>query len=69
MNTLNYPLTNGQIELMRLFRSNLSDADLADLKKSILNFFAEKGINAANELWDEKGLSNDGMNSLLNQHI
>lgn len=68
MSTLNYPLNNGQIELMKLFGSNLSDADLSDLKKLLSRFFAEKAIAAADEVWDKKGLTNDDMDRLLGEH-
>ncbi len=68
MNTLNYPLNNGQVELMKLFGSDLSDADLADLKKLLSGFFAEKAITAADKIWDKKGLTNEDMDRLLGEH-
>lgn len=67
MSTLKYPLNNAQIELMKLFGTNLSSNDLEDLKQLLSAFFADKAIKAADKLWDEKRLTNDDMDQLLNE--
>ncbi|RKR82968.1 hypothetical protein BDD43_3167 [Mucilaginibacter gracilis] len=67
MATLKYPLSNIQIELMKLFGTNLSDDELADLKKMLSNYFANKAIKAADELWDKQGMSDEDMDILLNK--
>ncbi|EHQ26816.1 hypothetical protein [Mucilaginibacter paludis] len=66
MSTLNYPLTNAQIELMKLFGTNLSANDLQELKQLLSQFFADKAIKEADDLWDKKGLTNDDMDQRLN---
>jgi hypothetical protein len=67
MSTLNYPLSNVQIELMKLFRTNLSDQELIELKDLIVKFYADKVTSQANAIWDEKGLTNEDMDKWLNQ--
>ena len=66
MSTLKYPLNNAQVELMKLFGTNLSDNDLNDLKNLLARFFAERAIEGADEIWDKNGLSDDDMDKLLN---
>jgi hypothetical protein len=67
MSILKYPLNNAQIELMKLFGTNLSDNDLTDLKNLLARFFADKAIKAADSIWDERNLTNDDMDKLLNE--
>lgn len=67
MSTLSYPLNNAQIELMKLFGTNLSDSELQELKKLLSRFFADKAIKAADKSWDEKGLTDADMDNWLNE--
>ena len=67
MSTLKYPLSNVQVELMKLFGTNLSNSDLKDLKNLLSRFFADKAIKAADQIWDEKGLTNENMDQWLNE--
>jgi hypothetical protein len=67
MSVLNYPLSNVQIELLKLFNTNLSDKDIIELKDLLSGFYADKAINAADNIWDKRGLSNDDMEKWLNE--
>ena len=67
MSVLNYPLSNVQIELMRLFRTNLSEQELIELKDVLVKFYADKATSAANKVWDEQGLTNEDMDKWLNE--
>jgi len=67
MNNLKYPLNNAQIELMRLFSTDLSDKELLELKKLLSVFYAKKTIKEADAIWDKKGLSDSDMERLLNE--
>jgi hypothetical protein len=67
MSILKYPLSNAQMELMKLFGTNLSNNDLKDLKNLLSRFFADKATKAADDIWDEKGLTNEDMDQLLNE--
>lgn len=63
---MNYPLSNIQIELLKLFSTNLSDKDLKELRTLLSQFYARKAIKAADETWDNRGLSDDDMEKWLN---
>ncbi len=49
---LKLPLSNVQLELMKLFATNLSNEDLEDLKDLLAKFYADKAIANANAVWD-----------------
>jgi hypothetical protein len=68
MSVLNYPLSNVQVELLKLFSTNLSDQELIGLKDLLARFYADKATSKADIIWDEKGLTNEDMESLLNKN-
>lgn len=68
MSVLNYPLSNVQMELLKLFSTNLSDNELSELKDLLSKHFAEKAIAKADIIWREKNLSDDVMERWLNAH-
>jgi hypothetical protein len=67
MSVLNYPLSNVQIELMKLFSTNLSEKELIELKDVLARFYAEKAISQADAIWTERGLSDQDMEKWLNE--
>ncbi|MBX2916222.1 MAG: hypothetical protein KF856_13210 [Cyclobacteriaceae bacterium] len=67
MNSLKYPLSNVQVELLKLFSTNLSENDLKELKILISRFYSQKAIKEADKLWDQKDYSNKDMDKWLNE--
>lgn len=67
MSVINYPLSNVQIELMKLFSTNLSDKELMELKDMLAKFYSDKATSQADAIWDERGLSDDDMDKWLNE--
>ena len=67
MSVVNYPLSNVQIELMKLFSTNLSDEELMELKDMLAKFYADKATSQADTIWNKRGLSNEDMDKWLNQ--
>jgi predicted transcriptional regulator len=57
--------SNAQLELLNAFSHNLSEDDLWELKKAIAKFFGERAIKAANEVWDEKGWTDEDVARML----
>jgi len=62
---LESPLSNVQLELMKMFSHNLNDDDLAALKRTLANFFAEKASDEMDRLWEENDWSDQTMNKWL----
>lgn len=60
------PFSNVQLELLKLFSTDLPDNELLELKKVIADFYAEKSIQLANQVWDKKDLTTKDMDEWLN---
>jgi hypothetical protein len=65
MSVLNYPLSNVQVELMKLFSTNVSDSELIEVKDLLAAFYANKAIAQAAAIWDKNGLSDSDMTQWL----
>jgi hypothetical protein len=61
------PLTNLQLELLKLYSTNLAQKDLVEIKRMLANYFAQRAIREADKIWEEKGLSNEDMDKWLNE--
>lgn len=59
------PLSNIQVELLKLYSTDLSETDLSELKDQLAQFYAKKAIHSANQQWKEKGLSDKDMDNWL----
>lgn len=67
MNLPNNQLSNVQIELLKLFATDLSEEDLQELKDQLAQFYARKSVQKANEAWQEKGLTQEDLDKWLNE--
>ena len=59
------PLTNLQLELLKIYSFNLGDEQLLEIKDMLSNYFAEKASDEMDKLWDEKGWTNETMDQWL----
>lgn len=60
------PLSNVQLELLKLYSTNLSEKDILELKDVLARFYAERSIELADNVWQQKGYTAEDMNSILN---
>lgn len=60
-------LTNLQQELLKIYSTNIDDQELIEVKQMLGNYFAKKAIEKADKVWDEKGLTDDDMDTWLNE--
>lgn len=67
MTELKFPLSNIQVELLKLYSTNLSEKDFEELKNVLAKFYANKAIAGANEIWDKHGLTDADMENWLNE--
>ncbi|MEL6652625.1 MAG: hypothetical protein AAFP02_12740 [Bacteroidota bacterium] len=63
--TLNMPLNQAQIEILRLLSRDLDDHDLVEIKKRIVQYLAEKLDNITDQVWEEKELSAADMEKVM----
>lgn len=66
METINQPLSNAQVELLKLFSTKLSENELMELKDLLANFYAKKSIQTADKVWEEMKLTQNNMDTWLN---
>ena len=62
-------LSNLQVELLKVFTYDLSDLQLHEIKTLLANYFAEKATNRMDELWEERGWSNETMKQWGQEHM
>lgn len=59
------PLTNLQLELVKLFAKEVPEEDLKNIRHLIANYFAEKAMDKADEAWDDKGWTAEDAERML----
>lgn len=62
---LDRPLTNLQLELIKLFSLDLSEEQLLEVKQMLSKYFAEKASDEMDKLWEKNGWDNETMDSWL----
>lgn len=59
------PLSNLQRQMLKLFAQEVPEEDLIAIQQLIAKYFAEKAMDSADQLWDEKGWSDEDASRLL----
>jgi hypothetical protein len=67
--TLKSPLTNVQLELLKLFSREMEEEDLLAIKRLLVRYLAEKATRLADKKWEEKGWTNEDMKRFANTHM
>lgn len=55
--TAQAPLSNLQLELLKLYAAGVSEDDLLEIRRLLAKFFMDKAVKEATEIWEEKGYS------------
>ncbi len=58
-----------QIQLLQLFARQMAENELADVKEMLVAYYDRKITEEADKLWEQRGMSSETMNELLNTHI
>jgi len=61
-------LTNAQIELLKLFKYDLPEKQLVEMKNILARYFADTASDEMDRLWEENNWSNDTMREWANSH-
>lgn len=64
--TTHTPLTNLQVEILKLYSFDLSEPELLDLKQVLARHFAKRLTTRVDGIWQEKGYTADDMTRWLN---
>ena len=62
-------LNKTQLEILQMFKSDLSENELLELKRMFVRFLAEKAKKMGNEIWEEKGWTNEDMKRMAKEHM
>lgn len=65
MTAISQPLTNLQLELLKLYSLNLPEESLLEIKRLIARYFADKASDEMDRLWEENNWSNETMEEWL----
>lgn len=58
-NVMSEPMSNLQLELLKLYATNLPESQLLEIKKLLADYFAKQIDLEMNALWDAKGWNED----------
>jgi hypothetical protein len=61
------PLSNVQIELLRLFSAEIPEKHLLELKTMMASYLLEKAQDTADSIWVERGYSDEKLLEILNK--
>lgn len=59
------PLSNLQLELLKLYHHGISDEQLRDIRKLLADYFFEQATNEADRLWEERSWTEETMDTWL----
>ncbi len=59
------PFSNIQLELLKLYSRDIPESDLIQIKSFLARYFAEKAMDEADRIWEEKEYTAE---KILNTH-
>lgn len=65
LQTVQPPLSNVQVELLKLFSTNVSNEDLVVIRKMIANYLLEKARDKADKIWGEKDYTDEKLLTMV----
>lgn len=63
------PLTNLQMELLQLFRYEMSEKELEDIRKILITYLADRITEDMDALFEEKGWGGEKIEEWANTHM
>jgi len=62
-------LSNIQLELLKIYSSNISEEQLLEIKFLLAKYFADKVTNGIDKLFDEKGWGQEKIEEWSKEHM
>ena len=66
--SIKQPLTSLQLELLKLFARDIEERDLIEIKKLLIQYFANKAMDSADKVWEQNKWTEQDEVRLLNEH-
>ena len=67
--SIKQPFSNVQLELLKVFAHHVSDDDLLELRRLIVQFFSKKAVEAADAAWDKNQWNDSDVERLLHTKL
>ena len=61
-------LTNLQLELLKTFTRQVSEEDVLAIRKMLANYFAQKAMNLADNVWEKNNWATADSQRLSSEH-
>ena len=65
MTVIDKPLTNLQLELIKLFSLDLTEDELIEIRRMLSKYFADKASDEMDRLWEKNNWSDETMDNWL----
>ena len=62
-------ISNLQVELLQMFKYNLPEGQLLELKKILCDYFAKMASDEADKLWESNRWTDATMDSWASEHL
>lgn len=69
MEVLQMPFNQAQLEILKVLSRPMSEAEILELKRVIVRFFAQKLVQRANETWDKNNWAAADTERLAQRHL
>ena len=69
MKLLDKPLSNLQLEILKIYNFDLKEEQLLEIKNLLAKYFAEKASDTMDELWKKNNWSEQIMNDWLKGNL
>jgi len=66
--SIKQPLTELQLELLKLFARDIDERDLIEIKKLLIQYFANKAMDTADKVWEQNKWTEQDEVRFLNEH-
>lgn len=63
------PLTNLQREILKVYKADLSETELQEVKEILSDYLTKRAIKLADEAWDKQHWNNQKAEELLQQKM
>ena len=64
-----YKLTNLQLELLKMFKYELPESQIEEIKTLLSKYFAEKATDEMDKLWEQNNWNDETMEDWKNEHL
>jgi hypothetical protein len=69
MQAAKQPMTNLQLELLKLYTRKVSEQDLQSIKQMLAQYFSNKTMDLADKIWEQNNWNDDDAERFSNDHL